>query len=161
MVCMGYASWPYFVIYFELWFLKQYCTCHFLESNFNCIVRNFEMLAKKQLVIHNCVLVIPTIIIGHSWLRISNCRHLDWPYSGVLWTLSHIYRTFLLKCLRVFNCYFFAKKFYRNCFIGSLTLSRHRSLSYRNKFTDLPCILLDWFLHDRDPRHERINTPLW
>ena len=36
------------------------------------------------------------------------------------------------------------------------TLSRRRYLSYRNQSIDLLCKLIDWFLYDRDLRHERI-----
>ena len=37
------------------------------------------------------------------------------------------------------------------------TLSWWRSLSYRNQSLDLLCISIDWFLYDRDLRHERIR----
>ena len=39
-----------------------------------------------------------------------------------------------------------------------LTLLWRRSLSYRNQFIDLLWKSIDWFLYDRDPRHERIKT---
>ena len=43
-----------------------------------------------------------------------------------------------------------------------LTLSWRRSLSYRNQCTDLLCKSMDWFLFDRDLRHERVNSwVLW
>ena len=32
-----------------------------------------------------------------------------------------------------------------------------RSLSYRNQSIDLICKSMDWFLYDRDLRHERVN----
>ena len=38
-----------------------------------------------------------------------------------------------------------------------LTLSWRRSLSYRNHPIDLICKSVDWFLYDRDLRHERVN----
>ena len=38
-----------------------------------------------------------------------------------------------------------------------LTLSWRRSLSYRNQSTDFQNKLMDWFLHDRVHRHERVN----
>ena len=38
-----------------------------------------------------------------------------------------------------------------------LTLSWRRSLSYRNQFIDLLCKSMDWFLHDRNLRHERVK----
>ena len=41
-----------------------------------------------------------------------------------------------------------------------LTLSWWRSLSYRNQSINFLCKLTDWFLYDRDFRHERVNTPL-
>ena len=41
--------------------------------------------------------------------------------------------------------------------LNRLTLSWRRSLSYRNQSTDLLCKSMDWFLYDRDPRHERVN----
>ena len=37
----------------------------------------------------------------------------------------------------------------------SLTLSCRRPLSYRNQSTDL---LIDWFLHFNDLRHERVKS---
>ena len=39
----------------------------------------------------------------------------------------------------------------------SLTLSWLRSLSYRNHSIDLLCKSLDWFLYDKDLRHERVQ----
>ena len=39
-----------------------------------------------------------------------------------------------------------------------LLLLARRSLSYRNQFIHLQSILLDWFLYDRDPRHERVKN---
>ena len=39
-----------------------------------------------------------------------------------------------------------------------LTLSWPRSLSYRNKSIDLQSKSLNWFLYDRDLRHERVNA---
>ena len=40
----------------------------------------------------------------------------------------------------------------------SLTLSWWKFLSHRNQFIDLLCILINWFLYDRDLRHEIINN---
>ena len=37
------------------------------------------------------------------------------------------------------------------------TLSWRRSLSYRNQSIDLLWKLMDWFLYDRDLRHERVK----
>ena len=37
------------------------------------------------------------------------------------------------------------------------TLSWRRFLSYRNQFIDLVCESMDWFLYDRDLRHERVK----
>ena len=37
------------------------------------------------------------------------------------------------------------------------TLSLQSSLSYRNQSIDLQSKTLDWFLYDRDLRHERVN----
>ena len=42
-----------------------------------------------------------------------------------------------------------------------LTLSWRRSLSYRNQSIDLQSKSMNWFLYDRDLRHERVNTFLW
>ena len=39
-----------------------------------------------------------------------------------------------------------------------LTLSRWRSLSYRKHSIDLLCKLIEWFLYDRDLRHERVKV---
>ena len=44
------------------------------------------------------------------------------------------------------------------CWIGwKLTLSWRRFLSYRNQSTDLLSKSMDWFLYDRNLRHERVN----
>ena len=39
----------------------------------------------------------------------------------------------------------------------NLTLSWRRYLPYRNQPFDLFCKLMDWFLYDRELRHERIK----
>ena len=39
-----------------------------------------------------------------------------------------------------------------------LTLSLRWSLSHRNQSIDLLCKSMDWFLNDRDLRHERVNN---
>ena len=39
----------------------------------------------------------------------------------------------------------------------SITLSRRRSLSYRNQSIDLLCKSMDRFLYDRDLCHERVK----
>ena len=39
----------------------------------------------------------------------------------------------------------------------NLTLSWRTSLSYRNQFIDLLYKSMNWFLYDRDLRHERVN----
>ena len=46
------------------------------------------------------------------------------------------------------------------CLTGFLTLSWRRPLSHRNQSIDLLCKSMDWFLYDRNLRHERANTPL-
>ena len=40
----------------------------------------------------------------------------------------------------------------------ALTLSWRRSLSYRNQPIDLLCYLMEWFLHEKDLRQERVKT---
>ena len=40
----------------------------------------------------------------------------------------------------------------------SLTLSWWRSLPYSNQSTNLQCKSMDWFLHDRELRHERVKV---
>ena len=40
------------------------------------------------------------------------------------------------------------------------TLSWRRSLSCRNQSLDLRSKSMDWFLYDRDIRHERVKTPM-
>ena len=54
----------------------------------------------------------------------------------------------ILLCLTL--CFYTGKLY--------LTLSWRRSLSYRNQFIDLLSKSMDWFLHDSDLRHERVNT---
>ena len=39
----------------------------------------------------------------------------------------------------------------------SLTLSKRRFLSHRNQSIHLLCKSMDWFLYDKDHRHERFN----
>ena len=40
---------------------------------------------------------------------------------------------------------------------NNITLSWRRSLSYRNQFIDLQNKSMDWFLYDKDLRHERVK----
>ena len=42
--------------------------------------------------------------------------------------------------------------------LSYLTFSWQRSLSYRKQAIDLQSISMDWFLYDRDLRHERVNA---
>ena len=56
-------------------------------------------------------------------------------------------------------------KVYSSCLSSSfiskchwLTLSWRRSLSYRNQSIDIQSTPIDWFLYDRDLRHERVKT---
>ena len=61
----------------------------------------------------------------------------------------------------------FYQKFF--CYIGDesinwfifLALSWQRSLSYRNQSIDLQSQSVDWFLYDRDLRHERVKGYLY
>ena len=39
-----------------------------------------------------------------------------------------------------------------------LSLSRPRSLSYRNQSIDLQSKSMEWFLYDKDLRHERVKS---
>ena len=39
-----------------------------------------------------------------------------------------------------------------------LTLSWRKSLLYVNQSTDLLCKRMDWFIYDRELRHERVNV---
>ena len=41
--------------------------------------------------------------------------------------------------------------------LNPLTLSKWRSLSYRNQCTELQSKSVDWFLYDRDLRHKRLK----
>ena len=45
------------------------------------------------------------------------------------------------------------------CAADILTLSRQRSLSYRNQSIDLLCKSMDWFLYDDGLRNERDKFP--
>ena len=56
----------------------------------------------------------------------------------------------LKKCI----CISFHGKMTEN---GALTYSRRRSLSYRNQSIDLQSKSIDWFLYDKNLRHERVN----
>ena len=48
---------------------------------------------------------------------------------------------------------------FHDSFLMLLTLSCRRSLSYRNRSTDLLlCKSIDWVLYDRDLQHERVNS---
>ena len=42
----------------------------------------------------------------------------------------------------------------------TLTLSWRRSLLYKNQSIDLPFKSMDWFIYDRDLRHERVKNVL-
>ena len=46
----------------------------------------------------------------------------------------------------------------RNGTLDGLTLLWRTFLSYRNQSIDLLCKSMDWFLYDRDFRHERVNV---
>ena len=46
-------------------------------------------------------------------------------------------------------------------FYPPLALSWRRSLSYRNESIHLLCKSMDWFLYDRDLRHERVKGTIW
>ena len=41
--------------------------------------------------------------------------------------------------------------------VKALAVSRQRFLSYRNQSIDSLCKSIDWFLYDRDLRHERVK----
>ena len=62
--------------------------------------------------------------------------------------------------IKVFDIlHYFPTKFRSEICDGALhlTLSWWRSLSYRNQSIDLLYKSADWFLHDRDLRHESVN----
>ena len=48
-----------------------------------------------------------------------------------------------------------------NSLMDGSTLSWWRSISYRNQSIDLQNKSMDWFLYDRDLRHEKIKRQLW
>ena len=50
---------------------------------------------------------------------------------------------------------------FRGVFRTLLTLSWRRSLSYKNQPIDLHCKSVDWFLYERDLRHERVKHFWW
>ena len=51
------------------------------------------------------------------------------------------------------------RDFYKsNYYLRFLTLSWQRSLSYRNRSTDLLCKSMNWFLYDKDFHHERVKS---
>ena len=101
--------------------------------------------------------------------------------KGVLIFIPHLFPLFLLL---TFSMYLFGEKILRvtsedsrrrryilKLFITperrewvSFTLSWRRSLSYRNQSINFLCKSFDWFLYDRDLRHEwlcplQINVP--
>ena len=45
-----------------------------------------------------------------------------------------------------------------NLITTGITFSWRRSLSYRNQSIDLQSKSMDWFLYDKDLRHERLNS---
>ena len=58
----------------------------------------------------------------------------------------------------IFLCYKLSKYFYYVAFLRkSLCLLWRRSLSYRKQSIDSKSKSMDWFLYDRDFRHERVN----
>ena len=73
-----------------------------------------------------------------------------------LWTAtSHIdYKTWFCKNELIL---IMPDRFQRSTHGINLTFSWRRSLTYRNQSTDFHSKSMDWFLYDRDLRHERVN----
>ena len=82
---------------------------------------------------------------------------------GLKWQFSKVWKH--SKNL-IFLCSFFMKtllfelpfcKFPTCALLAQPTLSWRRPLSYRIQFIDLLCKSMDWFLYDKDLRHERVK----
>ena len=94
-----------------------------------------------------------TCILELFWLRVRYSLCL----SGV-WAANNC------RCLiMAYSQIFFKSWLQDSCLLGELhslmllTLSWWRSLSYRNQSIDLQSKSVDWFLYDRDLRHEKVN----
>ena len=83
--------------------------------------------------------------------RPSSCHELD--SSSIVFHLSSPPATQLFSHLSYVSYY--VLHFTLN--YSFLTLSWRRSLSHRNQSIDLLCKSMDWFLYDRDLRHESVN----
>ena len=138
-----------------------------------------DMLYNRRLVIAETVLrnrpnngqtLIENLYIADIFIA-------DICFSGhFFWTpLEHFGQNYLLRAntLKTHVCFYlthffiltwssssdFSKLFFTHVIIltSPLTLSRQRSLSYRNQSTDLQSKSMDWFLYDNGPRLERIK----
>ena len=78
----------------------------------------------------------------NRWINFLCHNYKTWIY----WHLVYFLLAFLLK----FSFWHWQQTF-------ALTLSRRRSLPYRNQSIDLLCKSMDWFLNGKDLRHERAN----
>ena len=63
---------------------------------------------------------------------------------------------FSCEFFEIFRIYFL-KNISQRLLLTSLTLSRRRSISYRNQSIDLLRKSMDWFLYDIDLRRERVK----
>ena len=86
------------------------------------------------------------------------CVARNFEHCFLFWSFWRRYETsksvVSLQCIYI---YFFSGI---QCLINRIHLgfSWRRSLSYGNQCLDLLCKSLDWFLYDRDHRHERVIT---
>ena len=89
------------------------------------------------------------VTVLEFWRKFISCC-LKWQNGWSVRITSYLLLLFFFFCSRN-NLKFQAK-------LIQLTLSWRRPLSYRNQSIDLQSKSMDWFLYDRDLRHERVKS---
>ena len=99
-------------------------------------------------------------ILRSAWNSFNPLKHSRFiKYGWPFWDIMH-YKTNITQ--NFWKLPYLSKQLCLNCFLykelsfSRLTLSWRSSLSYRNQSIHLLCKSMDWFLYDRDLRHERV-----
>ena len=101
---------------------------------------------QQPLMIKLCCLHFKMMVVWKCWI---------WKQTECNW-VSHQWYFHLGQS--IFLCYKLSKYFYYVAFLRkSLCLLWRRSLSYTKQSIDSQSKSMDWFLYDRDFRHERVN----
>ena len=78
--------------------------------------------------------------------------------------LSDVVNSFMtaVPIIYYYYCYYyFFYSYQRKVFCKSYRNQKPKILSYRNQSIDLQSISVEWFLYDRDLRHERVNYSIF